>query len=108
MGRSLGETMDADSFEIAVEHVSWCLRRGWNVNDIFTALGQQPPPNAKWRDAIWAIAKAQDDMTASAVAPAAMRRSEPCISKPLAVPKARPNVIVPIPWPVPGTPLFAF
>lgn len=54
--------MTKDPFEIAVEHIAWCLLRGWHVNDVFAALCERPPQNARWHDAIWVVAKAQESL----------------------------------------------
>lgn len=52
----------SDPFEVAVEHVAWCIRQRWTPDDVFLALGQRPPSAAPtWNDAIWVCARVVSD-----------------------------------------------
>lgn len=57
-----------DPFAIAAEHVAWCLREGFSINDVLRAIGAGVVGNETWNDVIWAIAKAQDEMDPRLVA----------------------------------------
>lgn len=81
-----------DPFEIAVEHVAWAISRGMSPYDVFAALAIPAPYGAKWRDAMWAIARAQDELPTGK-----------------AMPRRRPAAIMSVTstkWPETGTPLF--
>lgn len=48
--------MRPDPFEIAVEHVAWCIRQGMHARDVLAALGEPAPDRVTWNDVIWTIA----------------------------------------------------
>ena len=48
------------AFEVAVEHIAWCIRRGDAVEDVYRNLGARMSPGATWNDAIWLVAGAYD------------------------------------------------
>ena len=47
-----------DPFELAVEHVAWCLAQGMHPADVFAAIGAPLPANPTWQKATWALALA--------------------------------------------------
>ena len=51
-----------DPFDIAKEHVAWCMLNHWTPAEIIVSIAGLLPIRPTWDDAIWAIARAQDDL----------------------------------------------
>jgi len=52
-----------EHFAIAVEHVAWCIGAGWSPAEVFVALGVRSARSLpSWNDAIWAVARASEDL----------------------------------------------
>lgn len=46
-----------DAFEVAIEHLAWCIRQGQTRDEIWRCLLMgRVPPNATWEHLIWLIA----------------------------------------------------
>lgn len=63
-----------DPFEVAVEHIAWAVSQGWGPSHVFASIGAPlPAGGATWSAAIWAVAKAYEDLGRADSAQLALR-----------------------------------